>query len=438
MSIAADVLSWKALWSIEKADAIQFLRSLPDDSCDCLVSSPPYLKARTYGRLDVQRNCFEWIDWMLEVCAAAQHAVKGPMFWVVAGQTESRNYQPGPEGLAYLWWRKNGDSQLYRPCIYSRVGIPGSGGEDYLRADWEYVLCMKRPGKLPFFDLTACGHPPKWAPGGEMSHRLSDGSRVNKWGGSGKNTFRMADGSLVRQTGHASRPGEKTKAEVEGTAEPQGESLFDDERTPIVSGNQWGNEGSERGMGGQNADDSLKKKGRPSHKRTNNNLCPKGGNNRTKNGDRKHHTKRVAGADGDEMEDQEYTPPVLANPGNSLKTQFTADEVLGILAAAGMSEETAGQLVHGKVGGGLMGHPLASKNEAPFPLWIAEFFVRSFCPPNGIVLDPFAGSSTTGHACLKWGRRYLGTDIRQSQVDLSTQRLQSQASLFDAISTEES
>ena len=29
-----------------------------------------------------------------------------------------------------------------------------------------------REGKLPWSDNTACGHPPKWAPGGEMSHRL--------------------------------------------------------------------------------------------------------------------------------------------------------------------------------------------------------------------------------------------------------------------------
>jgi site-specific DNA-methyltransferase (adenine-specific) len=70
-----------------------------------------------------------------------------------------------------------------------------------------------------------------------------------------------------------------------------------------------------------------------------------------------------------------------------------------------------------------MGHDLSHQNEAPFPLGLAEFFVKSFCPPGGVVLDLFAGSSTTGHAAIKNGRRYIGSDLRESQVELSARRL---------------
>ena len=70
-----------------------------------------------------------------------------------------------------------------------------------------------------------------------------------------------------------------------------------------------------------------------------------------------------------------------------------------------------------------MGHELANENEAPFPLTLAEFFVRSFCPPAGLVIDPFSGSGTTGHAAKKWGRSFAGCDLRQSQVELSNRRL---------------
>jgi len=66
---------------------------------------------------------------------------------------------------------------------------------------------------------------------------------------------------------------------------------------------------------------------------------------------------------------------------------------------------------------------LAHENEAPFPEKLAEFMVRSFCPPNGIVLDPFAGSGTTCAVAKKWGRKYIGIDIRQSQVDLTNRRI---------------
>ncbi len=70
-----------------------------------------------------------------------------------------------------------------------------------------------------------------------------------------------------------------------------------------------------------------------------------------------------------------------------------------------------------------MGHALAHENEAPFPEKLADFFIRSFCPPGGFVLDPFSGSGTTVAAALKAGRHGIGMDIRASQVELGNRRL---------------
>lgn len=80
-------------------------------------------------------------------------------------------------------------------------------------------------------------------------------------------------------------------------------------------------------------------------------------------------------------------------------------------------------VVRATVGGGHLGSRLAHENEAPFPAQLAEFFVRSCSPVGGIVLDPFTGSGTTGAVALHHGRRYLGFDIRESQVDLSRNRI---------------
>ena len=70
-----------------------------------------------------------------------------------------------------------------------------------------------------------------------------------------------------------------------------------------------------------------------------------------------------------------------------------------------------------------MGNKLAHENEAPFPEKLADFFIKSFCPPGGIVLDPFTGSGTTCAAAEKARRKWVGIDIRQSQVELSNKRL---------------
>jgi len=108
------------------------------------------------------------------------------------------------------------------------------------------------------------------------------------------------------------------------------------------------------------------------------------------------HTKRVRGADGDAMRDQAYAAPKIANPGN-------------VIAA--------------RVGGGHLGHPIAHKGEAAMPLSLAERFVCWYCPPDGIVCDPFAGTGTTAHAAILHGRRFVGADIRPSQVELVGRRM---------------
>lgn len=82
-----------------------------------------------------------------------------------------------------------------------------------------------------------------------------------------------------------------------------------------------------------------------------------------------------------------------------------------------------GNIVHCTVGGVHMGHTLAHENEAPFPLKLAEFFVKSFCPPGGVVCDVFSGSGTTCHAAFENGRRFVGCDLRQSQVELCARRM---------------
>ena len=105
------------------------------------------------------------------------------------------------------------------------------------------------------------------------------------------------------------------------------------------------------------------------------------------------HTK--ANADGT-MRVQAYLPPVKANPGTLIKVI---------------------------VGGGVMGSKLAHENEAPFPEKLAEFFIKSWCPVGGIVLDPFSGSGTTVCVARRLGRCGVGLDLRASQIELATRRL---------------
>ena len=67
--------------------------------------------------------------------------------------------------------------------------------------------------------------------------------------------------------------------------------------------------------------------------------------------------------------------------------------------------------------------PSEKLNTTPKPLKIALTIVKRLCPPNGIVLDPFAGLGTFGIACKLLGRNYLGFEINEKYYRIALERL---------------
>lgn len=300
-----EVLETRSAYTIVHSDCLSCMDELPDNCVDLVFGSPPYEDRRHYGELDFRKEGQEWVDWMMTLVPSMVRICKGLVALVVGhGKTEDHQWSAVPALLMADLHRAG--YCLRNPPIYRRNGIMGSGGKDWLRADYETIVCVsKERGVLPWSNNVALGKPPKYAPGGAASHRLPSGQRRNQWGGDPRGiSKRKEDGSLVQEK-------------------------------------------------------------RPSHKVQ-------------KNGAGK-------------------VQPVLANPGN---------------------------VIDCKVGGGMLGHPFAHRNEAPFPLALAEFFVLSFCPPNGVVFDPFCGSGTTLHAAIENRRSCLTTDIRGSQCEIAFERIQ--------------
>lgn len=58
-----------------------------------------------------------------------------------------------------------------------------------------------------------------------------------------------------------------------------------------------------------------------------------------------------------------------------------------------------------------------------FPVGLAERLILSLCPAGGLVLDPFAGVATTGIAAILHNRRFIGSEKRQSYVQIGTRRI---------------
>lgn len=242
----------------------------PDDHFDLVFCSPPYEAQRSYGELDFNLAGEEWVAWATDCYMECLRVSKGLVAWVVEGYTDDFAYSSTPFLLMADLHRQG--VKVRKPVVYKRNGIPGTGGPEWLRNDWEPIICATKNGRLPWADNTAMGSPPKQNVPRAATNRHKDGSR---------------------------------KSEI-------------------------------------------------------------------------------------------YFDPDVCNPGN---------------------------IISGLVGSGGMGWKDATKNEAPFPEWLAEFFVRSFCPPGGRVLDPFSGSGTTVAVSVRNGRNAVGIDARESQVWLGETRL---------------
>jgi site-specific DNA-methyltransferase (adenine-specific)/site-specific DNA-methyltransferase (cytosine-N4-specific) len=267
-SVEASGTKGEATWEFKVGDC----RSLPypDDHFDLVFCSPPYEAQRGYGELEFNLVGEDWVAWAVDCYLECLRVSKGLVAWVVEGYTDDFAYSSTPFLLMADLHRRG--VKMRKTVVYQRNGIPGTGGPEWLRNDWEPIICATKRGRLPWADNIAMGQPPK------------------------QNTPRVAT-------------------------------------------------------------------------------------NRNKDGSRKQAV---------------YVDPEVCNPGN---------------------------IIGGLVGSGGMGWRDATKNEAPFPEWLAEFFVRSFCPPGGTVLDPFSGSGTTVAVAVKNGRNGVGVDARESQVWLGETRL---------------
>lgn len=60
---------------------------------------------------------------------------------------------------------------------------------------------------------------------------------------------------------------------------------------------------------------------------------------------------------------------------------------------------------------------------ASFPEKLVEPCILAGCPPDGTVLDPFAGSGTTGVAAKRLGRRFTGIEISPAYCKLAAERI---------------
>jgi site-specific DNA-methyltransferase (adenine-specific) len=65
-------------------------------------------------------------------------------------------------------------------------------------------------------------------------------------------------------------------------------------------------------------------------------------------------------------------------------------------------------------------------HETPKPVDLMMALVSDFTDPDDLVWDPYCGSGTTGVACMRLGRRFLGHEMQPHYAEIAARRLQAE------------
>lgn len=60
------------------------------------------------------------------------------------------------------------------------------------------------------------------------------------------------------------------------------------------------------------------------------------------------------------------------------------------------------------------------------PVELMEFLVKSYCPEGGTVLDFCAGSGSTGVACVRTNRKFIGIEIDENYFNIMKDRIENE------------
>ena len=121
--------------TIEVSDALDYLKSLPDESANCCVTSPPYWGLRDYkvdGQLGMERTPEEYVARMVAICAEVRRVLrKDGTLWINLGDT---------------FWGGKGQNGLHIATRPQDGRLPGMKPKDLVGIPWLVAFALRNAG----------------------------------------------------------------------------------------------------------------------------------------------------------------------------------------------------------------------------------------------------------------------------------------------------
>lgn len=154
---------------IVEGDALTALRSLPDGSVDCVVTSPPYFRLRDYdadGQIGLEAHVDAWVEQLATISREIRRVlVATGTYWLNLGDTYASHPSQGaqrksllmaPERLAL---RLQQDGWIIRnKLVWAKPNPVPTSVTDRLNCTYEVIYVFTR-GPRYFFDLDAIRQP---------------------------------------------------------------------------------------------------------------------------------------------------------------------------------------------------------------------------------------------------------------------------------------
>lgn len=132
--------------SVQHSDSLEFLRTVPDESFNSIITSPPYFGQRDYGsgtQIGLEENAQEYIDALVAMFREARRTLREDgTFWLNIGDNyvgaTSQHREGGSQGISSRYSRKHMN------------GIPTTGRSKRNKAFYAMGLPMKSLVGMPW------------------------------------------------------------------------------------------------------------------------------------------------------------------------------------------------------------------------------------------------------------------------------------------------
>lgn len=326
-----------ASYTIHCGDALTVLRTLPDESVQTCVTSPPYWGLRDYGiagQIGLETSPTEYLDRMVAVFAEVRRVLKSDgTCWVNMGDTYNGSGTSGGD-------LDNGTFVFRGKIDSGKVSFPGLKKKDLCGMPWCLAFALQASGWWLRADII-------WHKTNCLPESVSD--RPTK---SHEYIFLLSKS-------------QKYFYDAEAILEPCSPNT-----NMRVSQNVARQVGSERANGGRKTNGNMK-------------AVVRGANPKAK--------LNAFGSRQNESFSSTICLPVHQRNKRSVWT----------VPAAGYK----------------------GAHFATFPPDLIKPCILAGCPIGGTVLDPFAGSGTTGQVALEYARKFIGIELNSDYLQLIAERL---------------